>query len=206
MMTPAVRTALASALILAAGLGTLALATDGFQVYTAESARRLAVTTHPVPLPPARLQAASGETLDLNQFRGQWVLADFIYTRCLTYCSVLGGEFGRLQDQLAGPLAAGHVTLLSISFDPAHDNPTALAAYQQRSGDRGAGWVAARPVDTQGLADLKDAFGVVTVPDGLGGFLHNAAINIIDPQGRLTAIFDWDQPEAAARYLHARLP
>ena len=117
-----------------------------------------------------------------------------------------GGEFARLQDRLARPIADDKVVLLSISFDPARDGPEQLAAYQQRSGSRGAGWIAARPATPAALDALMRAFGVTAIPDGLGGFVHNAAIAVVDPEGRLVAIMDWDAPADAARYVLRGMP
>jgi protein SCO1/2 len=152
-------------------------------------------------VPPVPLQTAGGKTVDVAGLRGRWLLVDFIYTRCMTYCSVQGSEFARLQEQLAGPIAHGKVLLVSISFDPAHDGPAQLAAYQQRSGIHGAGWIAARPTDSAGLDALMRVFGVTAIPDGLGGYLHNSAINVVDPHGRLVAIVNWDSPKQAVRYV-----
>ena len=195
------RTLLASLVLLAAGLGILAAATHGFRAYTSETARRIDVREHPRPLPPTLLQTADGRHTSFGELRGRWLLVDFIYTRCLTYCSVQGSEFARLQGQLAGPIATGKVTLLSISFDPARDDPAALADYQRRHGDHGAGWIAARPVDQSGLAVLMQRFGVVAVADGMGGFVHNAAIAVVDPAGRIVAILDWNDWHAAVGYV-----
>ena len=199
-----VRTLLASLAILAAGIAVLAYSTDGFRAYTTETARRIGVHEHPPTVPPFALQTAAGTHTSFEALRGRWLLIDFIYTRCMTYCSVQGGEFANLQRRLAGPIAAGKVTLLSVSFDP-RDEPAQLADYQQRFSDRGAGWIAARPVDRANRVALMHLFGVTAVPDGLGGFVHNAAINVVNPQGRLVAILDWDDPHAAARYVTRRL-
>lgn len=199
------RTLLASLLVLAVGVSTLAVATDGFRAFTSETARRIDVRDHPRLLPSVPLQAADGKRVDFASLRGRWLLVDFIYTRCTTYCAVQGSEFARLQTQLAGPIEKGHVSLLSISFDPARDDPKALAAYQQRSGDRGAGWIAARPTGRTDLAMLLRVFGVTVIPDGLGGYVHNSAIAVVDPAGRLVAIMDWDAPGAAAGYVLKKL-
>lgn len=199
------RTLLASLLILAAGIATLGAATDGFRAFTSESARRIDVRRHPRTLPPVPLQTADERIISLDSLRGRWVLVDFIYTRCMTYCSVQGGDFARLQDRLAQPIADGQVALLSVSFDPEHDGPAQLAAYQRRSRDRGVGWIAARPANPSDREALMHAFGVTVIPDGLGGYIHNAAIAVMDPHGRLVAILDWDAPEEAEQYIRHRL-
>jgi cytochrome oxidase Cu insertion factor (SCO1/SenC/PrrC family) len=59
------------------------------------------------------LQTAEGGTTDFTRLHGRWVLVDFIYTRCMTYCSVQGSEFARMQDRLARPIAAGKVVLVT---------------------------------------------------------------------------------------------
>ncbi|MCK9539644.1 SCO family protein [Dokdonella sp.] len=193
-------------MVLAAGAWTLVAATDGLRAFTSETARRLEILQHPRPLPDVPLEVADGRVLRLADLHGRWLLVDFIYTRCMSFCSVQGGEFARLQDRLAGPIRDGQVVLVSISFDPARDDPAALAAWQRRSGDRGAGWIAARPLHRHDLPALKQAFGVVTVPDALDGWIHNAAIAVVDPMGRLVAILDWNDMDAAAQRVAGQPP
>lgn len=205
-MAMAWRTLLASLLVLVAGTVALALATDDFRAYTTEGARRLEVARHPRSLPEARLQTAAGGITDLDGLRGRWLLVDFIYTRCMTYCAMQGQGFARLQRELAPQLAAGQVVLLSLSFDPGRDGPAELAAYQRRlGGTTGAGWLAARPAGAEELATLMRAFGVVALDDGFGGFVHNAAINVVDPEGRLVAVLDQDALDEARDFVLARL-
>jgi protein SCO1/2 len=193
------RTLLASLALLLAGGAALSAATDGFQAFTTEAARRIAVRQNPVAVPAVALQTQSGARIDFASFRGKWLLVDFIYTRCPTYCLALGGEFAQLQDRLAGPIARGRVELLSISFDPDHDTPPQLAAYLQRSRDHGRGWLAARPLGRDGLREVERAFGVTVIADGFGGYTHNAAIHLVDPLGRLVEIFDRGDPEPVER-------
>ena len=165
--------------------------TDGFQAFTTETARRVAVRRQPADLPPTALENQSGARFTLADLRGTWLLVDFIYTRCPTICTVLGGDFARLQQQLARPIAQGTLQLLSVSFDPAHDWPPQLAAYLGRFGGRSMmGWQAARPLNPDGLQQLTTAFGITVIPDQHGGYTHNAAIHLVDPEGRLVDIFD----------------
>jgi len=199
------RTALASCLLLVLGGAVLTVATDGFHAFTTETARRLAVQRHPPTVPAVPLETQSGAQLNLADLRGKWLLVDFVYTRCISWCLAQGGEFAQLQDQLAEPLAQGRLLLLSISFDPVHDTPAELAAYQQRFHGRGTGWLAARPRRAGDLQPLLHTFGVTVVPDTLGGFVHNTAIAVVDPQGRLVQILDMGNPEAAAGIMQRNL-
>lgn len=202
---PTLRALLASLIIVLSGGVGLAAVTDGFQAFTTEAARRLAVQRNPVAIPNVHLQTDTGARIEFAELRGRWLLVDFIYTRCPTVCRTLGDEFAQLQDRLAQPIAQRQVQLLSISFDPVHDTPAQLAGYLARSRDRGNGWLAARPTGPDALAQLKQAFGVTVIDDGLGGYTHNAAIHLVDPSGRLIAIYDLGDYDGVARDVLKRL-
>jgi protein SCO1/2 len=188
--TAVLRTSLASGALLLAGGVALAAATDGFQAFTTETARRVAVRRQPADLPAVALENQSGARFTLADLRGKWLLVDFIYTRCPSFCTVLGGDFAQLARQLTDPIAQGRVQLLSISFDPTQDPPAQLAAYLKRFWGQDMGWQAARPLTADGLQSLTAAFGVTFIQDRLGGYTHNAAIHLVDPEGRLVDIFD----------------
>lgn len=181
------------------GIAALAIATDRFQAFTSETARRVEVRQNPRRVPPVMLESQTGTRFNFAELQGKWLVVDFIYTRCTDLCSVLGGKFAQLQDQLATPLAQGRVQLLSISFDPAHDTPSQLADYLDRFHSRGTSWLATRPTTVQGLKQLEHVFGVTVIPDKLGGYVHNDAFEIVDPQGRLINILDSNAPITAVR-------
>ncbi|HUJ85779.1 MAG TPA: SCO family protein [Burkholderiales bacterium] len=200
----ALRTALASLALLLAGGALLAHLTHGLRAFTTEAARRLEVRRHPTPIPDAVLEDQSGKLLRLADLRGRWLLVDFIYTDCRTLCLALGGDFARLQRELALPIARRQLVLLSISFDPGRDSPARLADYLRRMRSDGKGWLAARPTNAAALGRLERAFGITVIADG-DAYVHNAAIHLVDPRGRLVRIFDFADPDAAARALSARL-
>jgi protein SCO1 len=189
-VTAVLRTGLVSAALLLAGGVALAAATNGLQAFTTETARRVAVRSRPAELPAVALESQSGARFTLANLRGRWLLVDFIYTRCPTLCTSLGVDFARLERQLVDPIAHGKVQLLSISFDPTQDTPAQLAAYLVRFRGRGMGWQATRPLTADGLRQITTAFGVTVIPDQRGGYTHNAAIHLVDPEGRLVDIFD----------------
>lgn len=197
------RTLLVSLLVLAGGLAVLFYATEGFRAFTSETARRINVNEQPRTIPAVTLQTSTGEYSSFAELRGHWLLVNFIYTRCETYCSAQGSEFAQLQRHLSAPIAAEQVLLLSISFDP-HDGPQQLADYQRRFGNQGQGWIAARAVDEQGREALMRSFGVTVVADEMGGFVHNAAINVVNPSGQLVAIRDWNDTNGAVDYIMQR--
>ena len=204
-MTRTLRTLFASVAVAVVGIGVLATATDHFQAFTTETARRIEVGEHPVTVPRVTLETQTGETIDIAALRGRWLVVDFIYTRCPSLCVTIGTEFARLQDLLAKPIAQNRVMLLSISFDPGYDTPRELDAYLKRSRNRGGGWLATRPINSDDLRKLTRSFGVTVIPDQFGGYTHNSAIHIVDPQGQLVEILDQGDPERVAQIIRRKL-
>jgi protein SCO1 len=195
------------ALVVAAGLAALGFGTDGFRVVTSAGARQLAIAKQPQTLPDARLVDQDGNAFSLGSYKGRPVLVDFIYTRCPFLCGVLGDDFERVLQitSRGGPQAP--IDLLSISFDPANDDREALQNYGERFGAKAPHWRIAAPTGAQDLASLLQSFGVVVIPDGMGGFIHNDAVYLVDAQGRLTRILDPDAPEPlVTAALRAALP
>ncbi|MBD3619260.1 MAG: SCO family protein [Chromatiales bacterium] len=194
------RTLLSLLLIASLGSTVLYQATDGLRALTSEGARRVAVTDAARPVPDVILQDQHGDRFSLAELQGQALVINFIYTRCPTVCLALGDALQQLQRALPAGGPGGDVLLLSISFDPANDTPARLAAYAEwfRAGE---GWRVTRPLNEADLELLLERFGVVVIPDGRGGFEHNAALHLVDREGRLVAIRDLDDVEGVRRWL-----
>ncbi len=174
------------------GAGALYLATDGFRALTEESARRLhAAETRP-KIAGYRLQDMNGQSLRLGSDSGDQhdaTLVGFIYTSCPTICRTAGDDFARLRKKLEEAKLLEKVRLLSVSFDPARDDPEQMREYASQHGADGVSWTVARPRGDM-VETLVGSFGVRVIPDGWGGYQHNAAVHLVDREGRLTGIFD----------------
>jgi protein SCO1/2 len=196
------RTALASLAFAVLAWLSATWLTQDFQVWTAEGARRLTVIERPVHAPAAVLAGPQMSGRDLSSWlsgSGRVTVVDFVYTRCRAVCSALGSEFQQLQQTMsAGP--ADGVRLLSISFDPARDDDAHLQQYASRWFANPDVWRVATVPDAYELKRLLDAFQVVVIPDGLGGYEHNAALLIVDGRGRLVRVFDYTELDAALAY------
>jgi protein SCO1/2 len=197
------RTALLCGVLALGGYASAAWLTHDFQVWTAEGARRLEVALQPVPTPPVQAEGpgVAGQPLTQLLADGNTVtVLDFVYTRCQTVCLALGTVFQQLQLGLRSDDARGRVKLLSISFDPANDTPQALAAYAARMNADPALWRFVRIADAAATRRLLAAFQVVVVPDGRGDYEHNAALLVVDRQGRLVRVFDYSEQQLALDY------
>ncbi|HUX30254.1 MAG TPA: SCO family protein [Thiobacillus sp.] len=173
--------------------------TDGLSAFTAETARRIDILRSPRRLPAVVLEDQDGRAFHLQDYRGRLLAVEFIYTHCATLCRSQGMVFKQIRDGVPRQALGSEFALISISFDPDRDDLTSLKAYGQTYGADGTYWRIARVRRAADLKLLLDAFGVVVIPDGLGGFEHNAAIHLIGRDGRLAQISDLDQPALFAR-------
>jgi protein SCO1 len=182
------------AIIAAAGTAALAWETDGFRVITTAGARQVAIERTPAPLPDVQLVDQNGFAFRLSDYLGKRILVDFFYSRCPTICSARGDDFQRVRELMDnGPDAS--IDLLSISFDPGNDDREARKLYGDRFNAKAPGWRIAAPTASADLAVLLKSFGVVVIPDGLGGFVHNDAVYLVDADGRLVRILDPQPPK-----------
>lgn len=192
------RTIFATVAVSLAATATFWWGTDGLSALTAEAARRQQVLREPRPIPHARLEDQHARPLALADFGGRRVAVEFIYTRCATVCRNLGTSFRQIRDAIERDEPGNDLVLLSLSFDPEHDDPAALKAWVEAHGADGRRWRVARIAEPARLAALLEAFGVVVVADGFGGWEHNAAIHLLGRDGRLVRISDIEEP---ARFL-----
>lgn len=198
------RTIIATVVVLIAGVAAFWQGTDGFRAATSEGARRIEVLRQPRALPPAALEDQDGVVFHLHDYRGKLIVLEFIYTRCPRICLALGTSFEHLRDLVQASILKDHVVLLTVTFDLAHDGPAELSAFADLYGGAGDGWRFARPRSAEDLERLLDAFGVIVKPDGYGGYVHNAAIHVVDGAGQLVRILDGDAVDETIAELQRR--
>jgi protein SCO1 len=187
-----IRSLLPSCAVVLLGVGAIGLATDGFRAFTEESARRLHVTERQPVMPVLTLEDMHGVDMSIGRHADatdKITLVEFIYTTCPTICQAAGDDFANLRDRFSRAGLGDRVRLLSVSFDPLRDTPELMRDYADIHGADGAIWTVAR-IQAQDINPMKRGFGLRVIPDGMGGYQHNAAIHLIDRSGRLSGIFD----------------
>ena len=189
---------LAAALTVALlGLAAIVQATMGLNVVSTEDGRRLDVERTPREIPFAAVNRSPPTTLAaMLRADGRVTIVAFIYTSCNSVCTVLGSEFQQMQQTIRSRHLQDKVRLMSISFDP-RDTGERLASYALRQRAAPAIWnIVGINAEAQRNAVLQ-TFGIVVLPAPLGEFVHNAAFHIVDSDGRLVKIDDFDMPSKA---------
>lgn len=130
----------------------------------------------------------------LADLRGQVWVADIIFTRCPGPCGTMTKRMSELQ--AAFPTNAP-VQLVSLTTDPAHDTPRALASYAQRFGADSNRWhfltgpkddLVKLAVNSLKLTTLDKEEASRTSPADL--FIHSTIFVVVDKLGRLRAAFE----------------
>ena len=141
------------------------------------------------PVPDFRLTDQTGQRVSLSRFAGKVVAVTFIYTSCPLpdYCFRLSTNFGRIQKRFAARMGK-ELILLSISFDPVHDQPEVLAKYASSWKANPNSWhfLTGTPDEVKAVCRR---FGLNFWPDE--GFLaHSLHTLVIDREGKLAANFE----------------
>ncbi len=167
-----------------------------------ELARQKAVQPPPAmvavgaTVPDFTLIDQMGRRVTLSQWRGRVVVVNFVYTRCAlpNYCLRLANHFGVLQKRFARQLGRDLV-LLTLTFDPEHDTPEALATYARQWPAHPDAWrfLTGAPAD---VARACASFGVHAFSNE-GLLDHSLHTAVIDRQGRLVANIEGNQFTAA---------
>lgn len=195
---------LASLGVLLTGIAVLWLATDGGVIWTAESARRDAITNTPLQLPGAMLRNDRSRLISLQSTGKPLALLSFIYTQCPTVCVTAGYEFRKLQSELNSRGLDEQVALLSITFDQLNDGPAELASYLSKFSINSDHWRAARFEQDDELNRVLDMLGVIVIPEPTVGFVHNAAIYLVN-EDRVVGAYDLDDQIAVIKAVEWQL-
>ena len=179
-----------SALVLIGGSYFIAHATDSGAAWTTESARKIDVQRNPRKLPNIALIDTNGQRVSPSNFKKRFQLVNFIYTQCPTTCIGLGLEFRQLQSDLITHGLDSQVQLISISFDLENDSPREVSNYLDRFNAKKSQWDGYVFTSKTEMALMLDTLQVTVIPDEKVGFIHNAAIYMVE-DGHVIEIFDF---------------
>jgi len=175
--------------------------TDGFQAFTTESARTMKLVEEQPVFPDVTLEDSKGNLYPFSEFKGKYVMITFVYTTCTSVCPELEMNLFNVYDQVPEKYIGEDIVFLSISFDPERDDVETLEKYRRLFGSDGETWRMARVPNAEELHSLLDEFGVIVIPDNQGNFTHNSAFYLVNPQGKLVDVMDYQKVDEAASKL-----
>jgi cytochrome oxidase Cu insertion factor (SCO1/SenC/PrrC family) len=136
--------------------------------------------------------------------QGRITLMGLVYTRChdAQGCPRATWAFSQVRGLLrADPALERRVRLVTLSFDPEHDTPRAVAEYARnvRAPGGGADWRFYTTRSNAQLAPILDALGqdVARARESPDDFEHTVKVFLLDPRGDVREIYSsaWLVPE-----------
>lgn len=117
------------AVVLLFSFGLFFIGTDGFQAFTAETARTNDLIETQPEFPEVTLEDSHERTYSFSEFEGKHVFITFMYTACTSVCPQLEMNMYNVYKQLPEEAVGEDIVFLSISFDPENDDPETLSTY-----------------------------------------------------------------------------
>jgi protein SCO1/2 len=125
-----------------------------------------------------------GRHVKFSDWSGKVVAISFVYTKCSfsEYCFRLSNNLGLIAKRFPDRMGKDLI-LLTVTFDPATDNPEALSRYAQNWKSSGKGWyfLTGAPQEVKRVCLM---FGMNFWPD-MGMLAHTMHTAVIDRQGHL---------------------
>lgn len=181
------------------------IGTDGFTAYTVETARVNKLMEENPVFPEVTLEDSKERIYSFSEFEGKYVMLTFIYTACSDVCPQLEFNLAEVYKQIQPKYIGKDIVFLSISFDPKNDDPATLEKYRYYFDSDGETWRMARISDQRELEGLLKEFGVTVIPDENGNFQHNSAFYLVDSNGILIEVMDYEKIEIAANKVNSIL-
>lgn len=179
-------------LVVIFGISLFYIGTDGFRAFTAETARTNTLIAEKPSLPTVTLEDSLGSFYGFEEFEDKYILMTFFYTACTTVCPVLERNVADIFEQVPEQYLGDDIMFLSVSFDTERDTPETLQQYGKYLGVEGENWRMARVPNDDELSHLLGNLGVIAIPDGQGDYQHNVAFYLIDPEGILIDVMDYE--------------
>lgn len=149
-------------------------------------------------LPDFTLVNRDGRAVARADLAGEPWIASFIFTRCRGACPRLTDRMVRLGEEWR---PSGRMPRrVSLSVDPDHDRPEALAEYGRRMGAADERWLFLTGERDTVYALVRQGFLLAVEPEGSldpdEPIIHSTRLALVDGEGRLRGTYDAFDEEA----------
>lgn len=126
-----------------------------------------------------------GDTLSLKDLKGEWWIADFIFTNCTTVCIPMTTNMVTLQEMMKDE--GLDAQLVSFSVDPEVDTPEVLANYAAGYGADLSNWTFLTGYDFETIKELslKSFYADLREEPDSDQISHVVRFYLINPEGEI---------------------
>ena len=130
---------------------------------------------------------------DLN---GEWWVADFVFTNCVTVCPPMTSNMAKLQTKMKEENLDAQ--LVSFTVDPEFDTPEVLKEYAKSYEIDLNNWTFLTGYDYDTIEELSvKSFGSVVAPPPTGSdqVIHGTSFFLVSPEGKAVKSYSGVDPE-----------
>lgn len=150
-------------------------------------------------VPNYSLVNQDAKPIRIHNYRGKALMLTFIYTRCPfpDQCTLMSNNFAQIERQLGqDPELYAKTHLLSISIDPAYDDPKVLRSYGAAHSERYDSETFAHWEFATGTADqvkeIAQYFGLTYFPEK-DQIVHALRTVIVNPDGKVAKVYQGNE-------------
>ncbi|WP_054754739.1 SCO family protein [Piscibacillus salipiscarius] len=146
-----------------------------------------------------------GQTVSLEDLKGEYWVADLIFTNCETVCPPMTANMAKLQQRLDEE--GLDIRLVSFSVDPHNDNPEALKAFGDKHGADYSNWDFLTGYTQEDIESFaSNSFkALVSKVDGEDQVTHGTSFMLVSPEGKMINRFNgtsFEEVEKIIEYLN----
>ncbi|MHA6252040.1 SCO family protein [Oceanobacillus sp. CAU 1775] len=132
------------------------------------------------------------EPFALDDLKGDYWIANMIFTNCDTVCLPMTANMKNLQDQMAEE-GFDNVQLVSFSVEPDYDTPEILKEYGESYGADFSNWNFLTGYDFQTIKEISiKTFKslLAEAPEGTDQVTHGVSFFLVNPEGTVIKNYD----------------
>src|SRR5690625_281873 len=137
------------------------------------------------------------ESFGLEDLKGTYWVADFVFTNCTTVCLPMTSNMAYLQDLIQEEDL--DVQLVSFSVDPDYDTPEVLSGYAEKYDADLDSWTFLTAYDFDTIKELSiNSFKnmVPEPPEGTDQVTHGTSFFLVNPEGKVIKSYNGIQKDS----------
>ncbi|TXL64481.1 SCO family protein [Cerasibacillus terrae] len=144
-------------------------------------------------LPDFEYTTQDSEKLSLEDLKGKWWIASFVYTNCTTICPVMTENMVHLQEQFKDKQL--DIEIVSFSVDPEFDTPEILKQYAKEHQVDFSNWTFLTGYDFETIRNLsvnsfKTSLQKASPGTGNDQIAHGTSFFLVNPKGKIVKKYD----------------
>ncbi len=145
-------------------------------------------------IPAFTLLEKSGKGFSQSNLKGNFWVANFIFTRCQGPCPVLTQNMKVLEKSLPN-----NVSIVTFSVDPDYDSPKIFTEYAQSFGIKKENWYFVTGNKKEVYSLIRSGFKIGVEENSEGSaiteqFIHSTYFVLVNPEGTILGYFDGNDP------------